>query len=57
MVCGLRDAGALHFAKQRGALQAEPGGCSARTAELPIGALTGGENLLTYIDGVRKCIE
>src|SRR5258708_22812115 len=42
-----RDAESLHLVKQRGALQSESRGCSPRTSELPIGALTRGENLLT----------
>ena len=47
MVGGRSDAEAFHLVKERGAFQAESGGCSARTAEIPICALTGGEDLLT----------
>jgi hypothetical protein len=45
---------ALHLAKQRGALQAESGGCSSRTTELPIGALTSNEDRFTHLIFKRR---
>src|SRR4029077_20865846 len=44
-----RDTKALHFVKQRVALQAESGGCSFRTAEPPLRALAGCNNFSTYL--------
>src|ERR1700757_859309 len=44
-----RNTKALHLVKQRGALHPESGGCSFRTAELPVRALTGRNNFSTYL--------
>src|SRR5713101_7433703 len=49
MVCRPRNTKALHLVKQRGALHAESGGCSARTPELPISTLAGNEDLSTHL--------
>src|SRR5215469_11677205 len=48
------DAKPLHLVKQGVALQAESGGCSARTSELPIGALAGGENSSAHLFFKRR---
>src|SRR5712664_2833960 len=48
------DTKALHLVKQGGALQAESGGCSARTSELPIGALAGNEDLSPHLIFQRR---
>jgi hypothetical protein len=47
MVQGGRNTEASHFIKQGSALQPEPRGCSPRTTELPIGALTSSEDFFT----------
>src|SRR6476620_6344017 len=44
-----RNTKAPHLVKQRGALHAEPGGCSFRTAEPPVRALAGCDNFSTYL--------
>src|SRR4029077_7654266 len=44
-----RNTEALHLVKQRGALQAESGGCPSRTPEPPLRALAGCENFSTYL--------
>src|SRR5258708_233209 len=54
MVRRPRNTKALHLVKQRGALQAESGGCSARTPELPISTLAGNEDLSTHLIFKRR---
>src|SRR6266850_7504213 len=54
MVCRRPNTQALHFVKQRGALQAESGGCSSRTSELPIGTLAGNEDLSAHLIFQRR---
>src|SRR5215472_4796067 len=54
MVCRWRNTKALHLVKQCGAFQAESGRCSARTSELPIGTLAGGENFSTHFIFQRR---
>src|SRR5690349_14660222 len=49
-----RNTKALHLVKQRGALQAESGGCSPRTSELPISTLAGEEDLPTHLIFKRR---
>src|SRR5260370_2650791 len=49
-----RNTKALHLVKQRGALQAESGGCSARTPELPISTLAGNKDLSTHLIFKRR---
>src|SRR5467141_3126395 len=44
----------LHLVKQGGALQAESGGCSSRTSELPIGTLASNEDLSTHLIFQRR---
>jgi len=48
------DAKPLHLVERGVALQAESGGCSARTSELPIGALAGGENSSAHLFFKRR---
>jgi hypothetical protein len=45
---------ALHLVKQGGALQAESGGCSTRTSQLPISTLAGNEDLSTHLIFQRR---
>src|SRR6267142_2003501 len=54
MVCRRPNTKTLHLVKQGGALQAESGGCSARTSELPIGALASNEDLSTHLIFQRR---
>src|SRR5260370_16611867 len=49
-----RNTKPLHLVKQRGALYAESGGCSARTPELPISTLAGNEDLSTHLIFKRR---
>ena len=44
-----RNTKAPHLVKQRGALHTESGSCSFRTAEPPVRALAGCDNLSTYL--------
>src|SRR5260370_29565482 len=46
----------LHLVKQGSAFQAESGGCSARTTELPIGALASNEDLPTPLIFQRRIL-
>ena len=45
---------AFHLMEQCGALQAESGGCSSRTPELPVGALAGCENFSSHFSFKRR---
>jgi hypothetical protein len=49
MVCWSRNTKAFQLVKQCGALQAKSGSCPSRTPELPVGALTSGENFSTHL--------
>src|ERR1700722_11909570 len=44
-----RNTEGLQLVKQCGALQAKSGSCASRTSELPVGALTSGENFSTHL--------
>ena len=51
------DTQSAHRVEEGGSLYAESRGCASWTAQLPIGALAGSENLLTHLDfegGISK---
>src|SRR6266436_1307741 len=53
MVCWWRNTKAFQLVKQCGALQAKSGSCTSRASELPVGALTSGENFSTHLVSKR----